>query len=370
MIFDPALPRTNVQVRRVTATIFTIASFISMMLCAIGCGVAVWRYNDISTGVITEISIWKVVSSGSTTATFDIACGNLSYYFKTAAGFSIASAILSLFCLIFGLLRMCVKLPAFILFVCGGITSLTTLITWAVLTNMWYARFCNAMSSYEQSFYIRMPGYGFFVTSFSVIFLATVLVVVGSIKNGKAETKYPARSIILVATIFLSALFGIVAMPTAFFNNVDQNNTGTVVYTRIYLWGVKSQDATYFYTETDDIAGFFGCNSLAAIIKGARYLQLCGAIIATAATVAALVIFKSPKWRYGVIVLNDIACALYGTALLLWIIIFQQKFCNAQSLADVGLSVSTGAALQIVGFAMTLYGVVFPCLPGEESGHN
>jgi hypothetical protein len=92
-----------------------------------------------------------------------------------------------------------------------------------------------------------------------------------------------------------------------------------------------------------------------------RYVQLVGVLFAGAALLFAFMIFRAPRLRVVVLIANYFACGLYGLALLLWIIAYNNVFCSGTSITDQGFSVSTGGALQIIGFLCTLYGAFVPC---------
>jgi hypothetical protein len=360
-IFDPPLPRTKDEVRFVASTFFMLSGFISTLFCSLGSGITIWKYRDLNNDV-TEVSIWKTITPNSNNSNFDINCYDLDKLFKAAAAFAVTSSGLSLACWIIGFVRMFRKISILVPLILGGLTSLTTLITWAILTNIWYRQFCPSMPSYEQSFFIRTPGYGFFVAAFCEIFFSTLVVVYGCIKNRQPETTFPARDVILMVTTFLSALFGTVCMPLRFFTLLSDSSF-TDSYQRIYLWFVDVRDASNNFTHYSNLQEFFNCESETLTIKAVRYLQLSGVVFATVGTIASFVMFKLPKWRYLVLVFNYCAFVLYTSAMVLWIVVYDAAICNSTSVSNQGFGIDVGAAIQMLGWMATIYGVVYPCLP-------
>ena len=360
LFFDPPLCKSKEERRRRSSMIFAFLSFSSMLLCSIGCGVAVWKYRTPTNEFIAEVSIWTTITNGTRTYNFDIDCYDLSSLWKAAGSFSIASAILSGCCVVIGMgrfFKLVSVIPAMVL---GGVTSLTTLVTWAVLTHIWYTRFCNAMQTYEQSFFIRTPGYGFFVASFAAVLIGTLMVTYASIRNRTEKTTFPWQNVVLFLTTMSAVLFGLVAMPTVFFEITPVSGNS---YQQIFLWYANVQAPDNTFTHWPNLSIFFNCDQLAELIKAVRYVQLVGVLFAGTALLFAFTIFRAPRLRVAVLIANYFACGLYGLALLLWIIALRSSnFCGGMvSISDQGYAVSSGAALQIIGFLFTLYGAFVPC---------
>lgn len=356
LLVDPAWPATRAGRRQLTSFVLALAGLVSTLFCALGCGLPVWKYR-VSNTVAFEVAIWKTNNNGTVVDNSSLGCYDLVDMWRAAAAFSIASAVLSAGVLLVGVARFFKVVPVVPAFVIGGVTSLTTLITWAVLTNIWYRQFCPGTPSYEQQYFIRLPAYGFFVASFTVVLLATLFVVWASVANHGPETAFRPMDVGLLLSVFCAALFGVICMPFQFFEDF----LPSPAYARVFLWYVDVVDANGNFTHFSNLYVYFGCYDLDKMIKAVRYVQLVGVLFAGAALLFAFMIFRAPRLRVVVLIANYFACGLYGLALLLWIIAYNNVFCSGTSITDQGFSVSTGGALQIIGFLCTLYGAFVPC---------
>ena len=340
LLVDPAWPATRAGRRQLTSFVLALAGLVSTLFCALGCGLPVWKYR-VSNAVAFEVAIWKTNNNGTVVDNSSLGCYDLVDMWRAAAAFSIASAVLSAGVLLVGVARFFKVVPVVPAFVIGGVTSLTTLITWAVLTNIWYRQFCPGTPSYEQQYFIRLPAYGFFVASFTVVLLATLFVAWASIAHRSQETTFPKVNVGLFFAAFSAAFFGVVAMTQAF-SQLDNGGQ-----TNVFLWYVDVVDANGNFTHFSNLYVYFGCYDLDKMIKAVRYVQLVGVLFAGAALLFALMIFRAPRLRVVVLIANYFACGLYGLALLLWIIALRSSnFCGGMvSISDQGYAVSSGAAL-------------------------